>query len=158
MTRTKATYSMATKLWKWLKRLVIGFFAMVVVILIVTSSTFDFMIHYGRYQDVIKQARTLTAETNDTIYFRGDWDVDVSPGPSPSVSNICARRLEDGTLFVRILVSDRHRLGKSGLVYTENDNASSEDIERALDSNDCGEWSSKGSIWGPWWVINNNLG
>jgi hypothetical protein len=117
---------MTKKLWKWLKRLVIGIFALIAVIMIVTSTTFDFMIHYGRYQDVIEQARTLTAETHDTVYFSGDWDFDVSPGPSPPVTNICAKRLEDGTLFVRILVSDRHRLGKPGLVYAENDHASSE--------------------------------
>ena len=149
---------MAKKLLKWLKRLVIGFFALILVLIIVRSSTFDLIIHHGRYQDVIERARELTAETHDTVYFRGDWDFDISPGPSPSLSNICARRLEDGTLFVRILVSDLHRLGKSGLVYTENDNASSENIERALDSHGCGEWSSKGSIWGPWWAIKNNLG
>ena len=149
---------MVKRLLKWLKRLAIGFFALILLLLIVTSSTFDLMIHYGRYQDVVERARELTAETHKTVYFRGDWDYDISPGPSPSVSNICARRLEDGTLFVRILVSDLHRLGKSGLVYTENDDASSGDIEMALDSHGCGEWSSKGSIWGPWWAIKNNLG
>ena len=143
-------------LLKWLKRLAIGFFALIVALFIVKSSTFDLLIHCGRYQDVIERARELTAETHKTVYFRGDWDFDISPLSRPT--NICAKRLEDGTLFVRILVKDRHRLGKSGLVYTENDDASSGDIEMALDSHGCGEWSSKGSIWGPWWAIKNNLG
>jgi hypothetical protein len=147
---------MAKKLLKWIKRLTIGFFALILLLLIGTSSTFDLIIHYGRYQDVIEQARELTAKTNDTVYFRGDWDFDISPSSRPT--NICAKRLEDGTLFVRILVNDRHRLGKSGLVYTENDDASSGDIEMATDSYNCGEWYSKGNIWGPWWAIENNLG
>jgi hypothetical protein len=158
MSGTKASSRMAKRLLKWLKRLTIGFFALIVILLIVTSSTFDLMIHYGRYQDVIEKARTLTAETNDTVRFAGDWDFDISPGPPPPVSNICARRLEDGTLFVRILVRDLHRFGKSGLLYTENDNASSKSVEMALDSHGCGEWTSKGSIWGPWWALDNNLG
>ena len=149
---------MAKRLLKWLKRLVLGFFALILVVIIVRSATFDLIIHNGRYQDVIEQARELTAETHETVYFQGDWDFDISPGPSPPVSNICAKRLEDGTLFVRILVSDLHRFGKSGLVYTENDDASSANIERALDSYGCGEWYSEGNIWGPWWAIENNLG
>ena len=142
---------------KWLKRIAIGFFALILILLIVRSATFDLIIHQGRYQDVIEQARELTAETNDTVYFRGDWDFDLAPGNS-APPNICAKLLEDGTLFVRILVNERHRLGKSGLVYTENDDASSEDIESALDSHGCGEWTSTGNIWGSWWAIENNLG
>ena len=147
---------MAKRLLRWLKRLTIGVFALIVVLLIVTSSTFDLMIHHGRYRGVIKRARELTAETHDTVYFRGDWRHDIS-GVS-GASNICARRLEDGTLFVRILVRDLHRLGKSGLVYAETGCASTGDVEIALDWHGCGEWSSKGSICGPWWAIENNLG
>jgi hypothetical protein len=143
-------------LLKWLKRLAIVFFALIVTFFIVKSSTFDLLIHCSRYQDVIERARKLTAETNKTVYFRGDWRFDISP--MSRSSNICAKRLEDGTLFVRILVRDFHRAGKLGLVYTENHIASSREIEMALDSHGCGEWSSKGSLWGPWWAIENNLG
>jgi len=140
----------------WLKGFIVGLLTLILVLFVWTSSTVDLLIHYARYENVVEKARKLTAETHDTIYFRGDWDFDVSG--MPSRSNICAKRLEDGTLFVRILVQDRHRLGKSGLVYTEKDNASSENVERDLDTYGCGEWTSKGSIWGRWWAIENNLG
>ena len=143
-------------LLKWLKRLVIGFFALIVGFFIVKSSTFDLLIHSGRYEDAIERARELVAETDKTVYFRGDWRFDIAP--MSRSSNICARRLEDGTLFVRILVRDFHRAGKLGLVYTEKAIASSRDLEMALDSHGCGEWSSKGHLWGRWWAIENNLG
>ena len=148
---------MGKRLWKWLKRLVIGFFALILIVIILLSSTFDFLIHYLRYSDVVNRARELTAETSETVFFAGDWDYDIAPGPS-EVSNICARRHEDGSLFVRILVRDLHRLGKVGLVYTEKDYETDRDLERAIDMNNCGEWYSKGGFWGPWWAINNNLG
>ena len=141
---------------KWLKWLAIGFFSLILVIFIVTSSTFDLVIHHERYGEVIERARELTAKTTETVYFRGDWDFDISPVSRPS--NVCAQRGQDGTLFVRILVRDLHRLGKLGLVYTENDSASARGIESALDGYGCGEWSSKGRIWGHWWAIENNLG
>jgi len=141
---------------KWLIRFTKGFFVLILVFFVVTSSTFDFLIHYDRYDDAVQRARELTAETHETVYFLGDWEADLAP--IPGASNVCARRLEDGTLFVRILVRDGHRLGKKGLVYTENDNATSRDVEMDLDTHGCGEWTSKGSIWGPWWAIENNLG
>ncbi len=141
---------------KWLMRVTQGVVVVIVVFFIMTSSTFDFLIHYGRYDDAIERARELTAETHETVHFLGDWDADIAP--MPGASNVCARRLEDGTLFVRILVRDGHRLGKTGLVYTENDDATSQAVEMDLDSYGCGEWTSRGSIWGPWWAIENNLG
>ena len=141
---------------KWLKRLGQGLLALIGVFFIVKSSTFDFLIHHERYQDAIEEARERTAETHETVYFRTDWEFDVAS--MPGGQNICARRLEDGTLFVRILVRDFHRGGKLGLVYTEDANATSSSIERALDSHGCGEWSSKGGLWGSWWAIENNLG
>lgn len=141
---------------KWAVRIVGGLVSLIVVFLIVTSATFDFMIHSGRYQSVVESARELTKETHDTVYFRGNWDFDMAD--MPGTNNICAKRLENGTLFVRILVKDGHRLGKSGLVYTESKNSSSKSIERSLDSHGCGEWTSKGKIWGSWWAIENNLG
>jgi len=147
---------MVKKFLMWLKRLVIVFITLIIVLLIVTSTTFDFMIHYGRYADVIDQARELTAKTDDTVYFNGNWSYDIS-GLNMG-TNVCAKKLEDGTLFVRILVEDGHRLGKSGLVYTENDLASRRDVEMALDTYGCGEWTSTGGIWGSWWAIENNLG
>ena len=141
---------------KGLQRIALGLFTLIVLLLIVKSSTFDFLIHHERYQDAIEEARKRTAETHETVYFRTDWEFDVAP--MAGGQNICARRLEDGTLFVRILVRDFHRGGKLGLVYTEDDNATSSSIERALDSHGCGEWSSKGGLWGNWWAIENNLG
>tara|TARA_B110000037_G_C16911420_1_gene420457 strand:- start:280 stop:723 length:444 start_codon:yes stop_codon:yes gene_type:complete len=147
---------MIRKFIKWTTRIIVGFSALILLLLVVLSSTFDLMIHYVRYHDVIKEARDLTNETEETVYFQGDWSFDVAS--SGSYSNICAKRLEDGTLFVRILVNDRHHAGKNGLLYIERGGVSSSDIELAMDWHGCGEWYSNGRIWGPWWAIENNLG
>lgn len=122
-----------------------------------TSSTLDvFLFNRGRYNRVIEQARALTSATPETVYFTGDWDSDLAPGAG--TQNICARRLDDGALFVRILVKDNHRLGKWGYVYSEVPYNSAEEVERALDSHGCGEWTATGKIFGHWWDIENNLG
>ena len=59
----------------------------------------------ARYDRVLKRARTLTSHTHETVYFRGDWNFD--PAGLPEDNNICARRLQDGSMFVRIGVGSR---------------------------------------------------
>ena len=134
-----------------------GLLFVVAVVFVWNSSTLDvFLFNRGRYNGVLERARALTSATTDAVYFRGDWDSDLAPGAG--IQNICARRLDDGALFVRILVRDNHRLGKWGYVYSEVPYDSAEEVERALDSHGCGEWTATGKIFGHWWDIENNLG
>ena len=64
---------MAKRSWIWLKRVTIGFFSLILALIIVTSSTFDLMIHHGRYRDVLDEARQRTTKSQDTVFFRGEW-------------------------------------------------------------------------------------
>ena len=134
-----------------------GVLFLVAVVFVWNSSILDvFLFNRGRYNRVIERARALTTTTAETVYFPGDWEYDIAP--MPGGDNICAQRLEDGALFVRILVRDNHRLGKWGYVYSEVPYNSAEEVERALDSHGCGEWTATGKIFGHWWDIENNLG
>ena len=69
---------MAKRLWVWLKRVTIGWVALMVAGLIVTSATCDLMIHHGRYRGVIKRAREPTIKAQATVFFRGDWNPSIS--------------------------------------------------------------------------------
>ena len=134
-----------------------GVLLLVVVVFVWNSSILDvFLFNRGRYNRVIERARVLTSATAETVYFPGDWEYDIAP--MPGGDNICARRLEDGALFVRILVRDYHRMGKWGYVYSEVPADSARAVERDLDSYGCGEWTVTGKIFGSWWYIENNLG
>ncbi len=142
-----------------MKKIIVGTaLALVLILVVMTSATVDLLLNKGRYDRVVERARALTSDTTKSVYFQGDWDFDISPGPPPEAPNICAGRSKDGTLFVRITVKDRHRLGKYGFVYSEFPYASAKEVERALDMHDCGEWRVTGSIGASWWEIKNNLG
>ncbi len=134
-----------------------GVLFLVAGVFVWNSSILDvFLFNRGRYNRVIERARALTTTTAETVYFPGDWEYDIAP--MPGGDNICAQRLEDGALFVRILVRDYHRMGKWGYVYSEVPQGSARTVEGDLDGYGCGEWTVMGRVLGSWWDIKNNLG
>ncbi|HBU47887.1 MAG TPA: hypothetical protein DEB46_06215 [Myxococcales bacterium] len=145
----------------WIRRilglLMVGFAVLLFVVwtFLFPVGRLDLTLNGSRYERVVKKARILTEDTTEFVWFNGDWDHDVAGFKG---TNICAGRTERGELFVRILVIDRHRLGKYGYVYSEQAFATSQELVLALDFHGCGEWSVSGSLGGGWWAIKNNLG
>ena len=130
-------------------------FVLLIWTILMPVGLLDLTVNGSRYNRVIEKARSLTKNTSDSVWFHGDWEHDRGGFGAP---NICARRTESGELFVRILVVDRHRLGKFGYVYSESSYASGNELERVIDFYDCGEWYFSGDLGGGWWAIENNLG
>ena len=111
-----------------------------------------------RYQEVIKEAQSRTNGTGDTVYFKSSWEHDVAPMPGLPRTNVCARKRDDGTLFVRIVEEDRHRAGKFGYIYDERENTSQPQLSSDLDHYGCGEWETFERLDGVWWRIESHLG
>ena len=57
------------RLLKWLKRLAIGFFSLILLVIIVRSATFDLMIHHGRYEDVVEREGAKVFISPEAVLF-----------------------------------------------------------------------------------------
>ena len=138
---------------------VFGFISLgcgLLVTIVTLSQSYSATVRSQRYQQVIEQARQQTIHTTETIYFKGNWVFDVAA--MPGQTNVCARKLSDGSLFVRIVEVDRHHAGKFGFLYSEQSAKTPETLESDLDGYGCGEWDVTGHVLGNWWRVENRLG
>ena len=134
-------------------KLIRNLVALFVILWLVGAHWYIDIYLYSRtsYQQVIEDARARTAVSNETVFFTGDWLFD--PTAPPEATNICARRIGEDALFVRILTYDAQQAGKFGYVYAETSFDNDEELELQLDRIGCGQWSVSKSLLGNWWVI-----
>ena len=134
-------------------KLIRNLIALFVILWLVGAHWYVDIYLYSRssYQQVIAEARARTADTTETLFFTGDWLFD--PSAPPEATNICARRIGEDALFVRILTYDAQQAGKFGYLYSETSFESDQEIEAELERVGCGKWAVTKSLLGHWWVL-----